>query len=87
MLIPTESALSVEESDWTALPVLPAELEAQFLSDTRSQLAAQVRLLGADCFGIDYEVKGERHRQRFPETPLTAERFTTVAPRFAAELC
>lgn len=77
----------VEEADWAALPVLPAELEEQFLKDTRSQLNAQVKLLGADCFGIDYEVKGERHRQRFPDTPLTAERFATAAPRFAAELC
>lgn len=77
----------VEEADWAALPVLSAELEEQFLKDTRSQLNAQVKLLGADCFGIDYEVKGERHRQRFPDAPLTAERFATAAPRFAAELC
>lgn len=77
----------VEDADWAALPVLPAELEEQFLKDTRSQLNAQVKLLGADCFGIDYEVKGERHRQRFPDAPLTAERFATAAPRFAAELC
>ncbi len=77
----------VEVADWAALPVLPAELEEQFLKDTRSQLNAQVKLLGADCFGIDYEVKGERHRQRFPDAPLTADRFATAAPRFAAELC
>lgn len=77
----------VEEADWAALPVLPAGLEEQFLEETRSQLSAQVKLLGADCFGIDYEVKGERHRQRFPDAPLSAERFATVAPRFAAELC
>lgn len=77
----------VEETDWAALPVLPAELEEQFLKETRAQLNAQVKLLGADCFGIDYEMKGERHRQRFPDAPLTAERFAIVAPRFAAELC
>lgn len=77
----------VEEADWAALPMLPTGLEEQFLKETRSQLSAQVKLLGADCFGIDYEVKGERHRQRFPDAPLTAERFATAAPRFAAELC
>lgn len=77
----------VEEAEWAALPVLPAELEEQLLRETRSQLNARVKLLGADCFGIDYEVKGERHRQRFPDAPLTAERFATAAPRFAAELC
>ncbi len=77
----------VEEADWTALPVLPAELEEKFLNETRSQLTAQLKLLGADCFGIDYEVKGERYRQRFPDAPLSAERFATAAPRFAAELC
>ncbi|PKO80623.1 MAG: pyridoxamine 5'-phosphate oxidase [Betaproteobacteria bacterium HGW-Betaproteobacteria-13] len=76
----------VEEADWAALPVLPAGMEAQFLEETRSQLTAQVKLLGADCFGIDYEVKGERYRQRFPDAPLTAERFATAGPRFAAEL-
>lgn len=77
----------VEEADWAALPALPAELEKQFLKETSMQLNARVRLLGADCFGIDYEVNGERQRQRFPDAPLTAERFTTAAPRFAAELC
>tara|TARA_R110001583_G_scaffold191541_1_gene356813 strand:+ start:488 stop:1138 length:651 start_codon:yes stop_codon:yes gene_type:complete len=76
----------VEEADWAALPVLPAGMEEQFLEETRSQLTAQVKLLGADCFGIDYEVKGERYRQRFPDAPLTAERFATAGPRFAAEL-
>ena len=76
----------VEEAKWAALPVLPTQLEEQFLKDTPSQLNAQVKLLGADCFGIDYEVKGERHRQRFPDTPLSAERFAAAAPRFAAEL-
>ena len=77
----------VEEADWGALPVLPTELEQQFLKETGVQLNARVKLLGADCFGIDYEVRGERQRQCFPDAPLTAERFATVAPRFAAELC
>jgi len=77
----------VEEADWAALPVLPTELEEQFLKETRSQLNARVRLLSADCFGIDYEVNWERQRQRFPDAPLTAKRFATAAPRFAAELC
>ncbi|OYD52935.1 pyridoxamine 5'-phosphate oxidase [Thauera propionica] len=77
----------VKEADWASLPALPADLEEQFLTETRPQLNALVRLLGADCFGIDYEVKGERHRQRFPDAPLIAERFATAAPRFAAELC
>lgn len=77
----------VEEAEWTALPVLPAELEEQFIKETRSQLNAKVKLLGVDCFGIDYEVKGERQRQRFPDAPLTAERFATAAPRFATERC
>lgn len=77
----------VEEADWAALPVLPAELEESFLEENRSQLTAQVKLLGADCFGIDYEMKGARHRQHFRDAPLTTERFATEAPRFVAELC
>lgn len=77
----------VEETDWKALPVLPAELEQHFLEQAGTQLKGRAKLLGADCFGIDYEVNGERHRQRFPDTPLTAEQFATAAPRFAAELC
>lgn len=77
----------VEEIDWTALPVLPAELEQHFLEQAGTQLKGRAKLLGADCFGIDYEVKGERHRQRFPDAPLIAEQFATAAPRFAAELC
>ena len=76
----------VEEADWQALPLLPAELEQQFLKETSTQLNARVKLLGADCFGIDYEVKGERHRQRFPDAPLTAERFAAAVPRLAAGL-
>lgn len=77
----------VEEADWKALPVLAAALEQHFLEQASTQLKGRAKLLGADCFGIDYEVKGERHRQRFPDAPLTAEQFVTAAPRFAAELC
>ncbi len=77
----------VEAADWAALPVLPGEIEESFLRESQVALGPRVRLLGADCFGIDFEMKSERHRQRFPDAPLTEERFATAAPRFAAELC
>lgn len=77
----------VEEPDWAALPTLAAELEQEFLEKAGTQVSKRVKLLGADCFGIDYESHGARHRQRFPDAPLTSEQFATVAHRFAAELC
>lgn len=77
----------LEESDWSALPALPSEAEQKFLQETSYALTPRINLLGADCFGIDYETQGLRYRQRFVDAPLTADRFAVVAPRIAAELC
>lgn len=77
----------IEESDWSALPALPSETEQKFLQENNYSLTPKVSLLGADCFGIDYETQGQRYRQRFVDAPLTADRFAVVAPRIAAELC
>lgn len=73
----------LEDSDWSALPQLPTEDETRFLQEASTRLAPHIRLLGADCFGIDYEMRGERHRQRFPDAPLEAERFMELAIRIA----
>lgn len=76
----------IEEGDWAALPVLPEEIEKSFLRESQVALGPRVKLLGADCFGIDYEVMGGRHRQCFPDAPLPPELFANAAPRCAAEL-
>lgn len=76
----------LESAQWATLPALPMDAECEFLNQTAPELSPAVKLLGADCFGIDFEVHGMRQRQCFPEAPLTVERFAAVAPRFAAAL-
>lgn len=76
----------LEDSEWADLPTLPEDIEERFVREGQVALGPRVRLLGADCFGIDFELKGERHRQRFADAPLTPERFMAVAPRVAVEL-
>lgn len=76
----------LESEDWAALPRLPAKDEARVIQEAAMKVASSVKLLGADCFGIDYEVAGERKRQRFPGAPLPEESLTKVAVRMAPGL-
>ena len=73
------------EQDWNDLPKLSTAREEDFLRTASKQANPAIRLLGADCFGIDYEVHGKRRRKSFVEV-VTAETFDTRALGVVAEL-
>ncbi len=76
----------LSDREWAELPALPGDVEENFLRETSAVIGGRVRILSADCFGIDYEIRGQRHRQCFPDAPLTVQRFAVAAPRIVAEL-
>ena len=49
-----------------------AGAEAELLAQGAA-LPADVRLLGVDCHGIDYEIAAERRRLAFPDALTAAE--------------
>jgi hypothetical protein len=76
----------LESADWEGIPVLPLKEEAALLKAAALRTPPGVRLLGADCFGIDYEIKGTRQRQHFPDSPLAPERLGEVLSRVVSRL-
>lgn len=72
--------------EWDALPRLSGEAETSFIREATMRLGSRVKLLGADCFGIDYEIDGRRKRQRFPDAPLSAEEFADAGLRLESGL-
>lgn len=76
----------LEETDWAALPVLPLGDESALLKIAAFEAPTGIHLLGVDCFGIDYEIRGRRQRQRFPDAPLSPERLGEVLSRVVAKL-
>lgn len=73
-------------ADWSALPALTPEKEAALLRELAGTPGNGVRLLGIDCFGIDYENGGQRRRQHFPDAPVTVKRLQDIAARMLAGL-
>ncbi len=71
----------IGEADWSALPRLTPEKEEAQLRELGGTVGNGVRLLGIDCFGIDYERGGQRRRQRFPDAPVTLKRLQDIAAR------
>ena len=76
----------LESHDWEALPRLSPTDEARVIQEAGMKIGSSVKLLGADCFGLDYEVAGRRRRQRFPSAPLPVESLPEVAARMAPGL-
>ncbi|WP_374420612.1 HugZ family protein [Chromobacterium sp.] len=64
----------LEAEQWLDGPTLEPEQEAELLTQS-SAVPADVRLLGADCHGIDYEIAAERRRLAFPDALTAAELF------------
>ncbi|HJW27502.1 MAG TPA: pyridoxamine 5'-phosphate oxidase family protein [Rhodocyclaceae bacterium] len=76
----------IESAEWDAIPAIPLKDEAALLKAATLQAPAGIRLLGVDLFGIDYEVKGVRQRQRFPDAPLPPEKLEEVLARVVSKL-
>lgn len=75
----------MEAAEWNDLPTLPLKEEAALLKQATLQAPAGIHLLGVDCFGIDYEAKGLRQRQRFP-TPVPPEKLEEILARVVSKL-
>lgn len=75
----------IESAEWD-VPSLPLKDEAALLKKATLEAPRGIRLLGVDCFGIDYEVDGVRARQRFPDAPLLPEKLGTVLLRVVSKL-
>lgn len=75
-----------ESGDWQAIPAFPLADEAPLLKKAALQVPAGIRLLGIDCYGIDYESHGVRARQRFPDSPLALAKLGEVVLRMAPNL-
>lgn len=75
-----------EAAEWNAIPTISLKEEAALIKNATFQAPAGIRLLGADCFGIDYEVKGHRQRQRFPDAPVGPEKLEEILVRVVSKL-
>lgn len=76
----------LEEKEWGELCLLPAATEAHLIQEVSHRVRPDVRLLGIDCYGIDYECNGHRQRQPFPDGPLQAEVLRKAVSALAASL-
>jgi hypothetical protein len=75
-----------ESTDWASLPTLAAQQEASLLQALEPELPPSVKLLGADCFGIDYTQDNRRLRYRYPSGARLAEPTADLAQAFLAGL-
>lgn len=75
----------VESEEWE-VPVLSLKDEAALLKQATIEAPRGIRLLGIDCFGIDYEIDGVRARQRFPDAPILPEKLGTILLRVVSKL-
>ncbi|OQS44440.1 HugZ family protein [Chromobacterium haemolyticum] len=74
----------LEAEQWLDGPTLEAEQEAELLTQSAA-LPAGVRLLGADCHGIDYEIAATRRRLPFPAA-LEVDELAARWPELTAAL-
>ncbi|GIZ51485.1 HugZ family pyridoxamine 5'-phosphate oxidase [Noviherbaspirillum aridicola] len=76
----------LEEADWHDATVLTLADEAGLIQDLLGDLPPRVRLLGLDCYGIDFERQGKRERQRFPNMLDSVEQIRLSARRLLGAL-
>ncbi|WP_024302569.1 HugZ family protein [Pseudogulbenkiania sp. MAI-1] len=76
----------MEEKEWGELCRLPAATEADLVQEVLPVVQPGIRVLGLDCYGIDYEVNGRRQRQPFPDGPLRVETLRETALNLATRL-
>lgn len=75
----------IEADAWPHLPALTPAEETALIQTLGANLAPGIRLLGIDCFGLDYEVQGRPLRQRFADV-LAPETLGEAATRIVAGL-
>ncbi|MBS4099035.1 MAG: pyridoxamine 5'-phosphate oxidase family protein [Sulfuricella sp.] len=76
----------LDQAEWQGAAALPLAEEAAILRELDIQLSGKPRLLGIDCYGVDFESAGKRERQNFPDPPLASNDLPTRAKRLLAAL-
>lgn len=76
----------LEEHDWSAIPALALEAEDDLIRTVTPQVGSGIRLLGLDRFGIDFEARSHRVRQRLPGAPVSPTALPDIVGRMAAGL-
>lgn len=76
----------LEADDWTGVPTLPLEAEDELIRTMTPQVGFGIRLLGVDRFGIDFEARSTRVRQRLPGAPVNPKSLAGIVSRMAADL-
>jgi len=76
----------LEASEWDSMPTLPLEAEDDLLRSMTPQVGSGIRLLGIDRFGIDFEARSRRIRQRLPGAPVSPTALPDIIGRMATEL-
>ncbi|WER50417.1 pyridoxamine 5'-phosphate oxidase family protein [Cupriavidus sp. WKF15] len=60
----------VESSVLETMPQVQEQEELNLVREMSRIVPTGIRVLGVDCYGIDYEINGRRARQSFPNAPL-----------------
>lgn len=76
----------LEASGWDALPTLPLEIEDELIRTMTPRIGTGIRLLGIDRFGIDFDARSRRIRQRLPGAPVSRTALPDIVGRMAADL-
>lgn len=76
----------IDQDDWQRAASLSLSEETRLLEELDVQLSGKARLLGVDCYGIDFESAGKRQRQMFLEPPLAPNALPSRAKHLLAAL-
>jgi heme iron utilization protein len=76
----------LEGEDWNDIPRLALRDEAVLLQTLAASTPADVRLLGLDCYGIDYEASGKQLRGAFAVPALSADELAHAATQLVSAL-
>jgi putative heme iron utilization protein len=71
----------IDEAEWASSVVLSSVDEEKLVHSLIEAQPAEVKLLGLDCYGFDFERTGMRERQRFPNGPLATDKIRETVKR------
>ncbi|HWJ95675.1 MAG TPA: hypothetical protein VNT33_13180, partial [Telluria sp.] len=63
----------IEEAEWPQAALLSPADEAALLARFEHAFPAGAKLLGIDCYGVDFSHEGRRQRQPFPAACRTID--------------
>ncbi|HSD36261.1 MAG TPA: pyridoxamine 5'-phosphate oxidase family protein [Rhodocyclaceae bacterium] len=76
----------LEREDWHDIPRLALDDEAALLRNLSNEMPADTRLLGLDCYGLDYKASGKQLRGTFAAPALSADALIQAATQLVKAL-